>query len=172
MDRYNRKLNIFCELGRAFAKLSTCKRRETGAVVFPVDCSAVLAVGYNGPARGLPNDACTGQVGACGCAHAESNAITKLSPNIMQPCLMFTTLLPCIACANAIVNCGMIVGILYDTEYRNERGNKIITQAGISIVHTDHLGDSIHDQVRQWRDIGRIPERATSADWAHGVHRL
>ncbi len=163
MNRYVDKLVKFVRFGIDLATLSTCRRTKNGAVVFPCNCSAVYAIGYNGPARGLPNDGCTGVKGECGCAHAEGNAIAKLDPQRAKPCIIYCTSMPCAWCANLIINVRVVVGVVYSAEYRSEHGRKLLLQAGIPFVGVRLLFESglnfeapIYDTLRQWRKAGTV----------------
>lgn len=52
-----------------WSERSTCKRpnRSIGAVITNSTMDKILAIGYNGPPRGLLNDSCRNVVGNCGC---------------------------------------------------------------------------------------------------------
>src|SRR5687768_6076870 len=78
-DRVREKLAAFWAFTESLAGLSRCTRLRVGCVVIRPDFSEVLAVGYNGPPRGVPNDACRGGAGACGCIHCEANALVKIN---------------------------------------------------------------------------------------------
>lgn len=131
MNRDEIKLRKFARFADDLAGLSTCKRKSVGCVVMPADFSQVLSIGYNGPPEGLPNDSCEGAdaVGACGCVHAEMNAVIKL--HTRTPCMMFTTVSPCLLCAGAIINKRVIRLVLYDREYRDRGGILRLGEAGI-----------------------------------------
>jgi len=128
--------------GDDLAKLSDCKRQQQGAVIFPVDCSMVYSIGYNGPARGRSNTSCLGEdaVGFCGCAHAECNAVAKFNPHSAKESVMYCTTEPCAWCANAILNAGRIRGIIYRNTYRDPQGRNIIVDSSrISMIAVAHL---------------------------------
>ena len=104
-----------------------------GAVVVTPELSEVLAIGYNGPARGRPNDSCRGGEGACGCAHSESNAIAKLGSHRSDLVLVSTTS-PCEHCAGLVANCLRISHVVYDKPYRDPTGLTLLRDAGIVAV--------------------------------------
>lgn len=131
-DRARRKLEAFYEITRRLADLSMCKRDKTAAIVFPGDFSAIWAIGYNGPARGLDNDFCTGESGRCGCAHAEANAVGKLQQH-GQLGIMLATKAPCVACANAVINCSKIDLVFWGEPHRDTAGLRHLKRAGISV---------------------------------------
>ncbi len=132
-ERFLMKLDRFIGFAWQLASLSTCKRRQNGAIIFPVDCGVVSAIGYNGPARGLSNDRCTGVKGDCECAHAEVNAIAKCH-SIDTRNILFSTSSPCVQCANAIINSGMVRAMIYDRAHSDPRGIGMLTEAGIYAI--------------------------------------
>ena len=134
MERYLKKIRALTSVGQQLAELSTCKRLQVGAIIFPVDCSAIYAIGYNGPSRGLPNDSCTGKENACGCVHAEANAVVKFNNDISKPSILYSTRLPCARCAALILNCTNIIGVVWDESYRDNEGHKLLLNGGINVV--------------------------------------
>lgn len=134
LNRYSRKVMKMIRFGRDLATLSTDPRISVGCVVFPVDCSAVLGIGYNGAARGVPHSSINtsappGSYGS-GAAHAEANALIKMQP-YLGPCIMFTTLSPCAGCAPLIVNKGNIVCVFHDAEFADEVGARVLAAANV-----------------------------------------
>jgi deoxycytidylate deaminase len=101
-------------------------------VVTP-ELSEVLAVGYNGPPRGSPNDACRGGEGSCGCIHGEANAIAKLS-GTRDGLVLLTTTAPCEHCAGLVVNCMRVGYIVYGRAYRDPAGLGVLGAAGVVAV--------------------------------------
>lgn len=149
INRYIAKLQRFIRFGDSIAGLSTCKRAKVGAVVFPCDCTAVYAIGYNGPVRGSDNDSCRDGEGNCGCAHAEGNAIAKLSA--IKPSLIYCSTSPCEFCANMIINSCTIVGCICGSIYRDKTGllkllkrMRCLNSKGLNV-----------DNVLEWWHIGR-----------------
>lgn len=137
MQRHNLKLGTFRAFAYDLASLSTCKRNCVGAIVFPGDFSAVLAIGYNGPAKNRPNDSCTGERRNCGCAHAEANAVAKLPWSTQaERFVMFCTRTPCVFCANNIINCGRIWEYVYDAEVDHpvREGLALLREVGIQVT--------------------------------------
>jgi len=116
---------------------STCKRdnRKIGAVITSDDMTQVLALGYNGPAKGLPNDSCRNTEGNCGCLHAEMNAIAKVN-NTIEDKILFVTMQPCEMCASLIAQAN-IWKVYYLNDYRNNDGLKILSDCGIQYDQID-----------------------------------
>ena len=130
MDRQRQKLEIMFSFARRFCYLSMCKRSLQACIIFPKDCSRVLAIGYNGPARGIDHDSCTGEPFHCGCVHAETNALIKLTD--YSPSIMFSMMTPCKLCAAAIINANCITDYWYDSEYRILDGKHLLEKGGIT----------------------------------------
>jgi len=104
------------DLAIDIGKKSTCgiPNRKIGCVVVSEDNTKVLAIGYNGGAKGDDNSCeyrggLEVKVGSsrCTCVHAEMNAMTKLDPS--NPCYKkaYLTLAPCNLCWKLIVNAGI-----------------------------------------------------------------
>jgi len=131
-------------LARASALRSGCVDRKVGAVV--VDArNVVVGTGYNGLARGLPNcdddDPCPGRRRSrCAAVHAEVNALISAGHRAIGGTIA-TTCSPCIHCAGAIVNAGVvrvIVGELWK-RHTEDLGTgwsprDILHAAGIELV--------------------------------------
>lgn len=119
-------------LARALARRSTCARASVGCVVVSSDNHRVLAIGYNGNARGFPNACDSTEPGNCGCIHAEDNCLIKLDYAPHTGRRMYITCSPCKTCAKRIVNAG-IDEVIYDTEYRNTDGIFLLNAAGVLV---------------------------------------
>ncbi len=136
----------FAEL---LAARSTCTRAHVGAVVTDASMLQVLGIGYNGNARDLPNGCDDPEAqGACGCIHAEINALLK-APGIVPGKILFTTTAPCAACAKAIINSN-VAHVYIRSFYRETRGLELLDLAG---VRAWQLGD---DAAVGWR-LRRTP---------------
>jgi deoxycytidylate deaminase len=122
------KLLKFAEMTNALKDLSTCKRLQVSAIIIPYDYTQVYSIGYNGPPKLKANDSCRAEEGACGCVHAEINAMIKLNPIGIKPSILIASTAPCEACAGAILNCDPIIGIVYLNAYRNTAGIDLIDE--------------------------------------------
>ena len=116
---------IWMNLAEAIATRSTCNipHRSIGCVITRWDNTKVLALGYNGSAKGDDNSCeYTGsddvKVGSsrCTCVHAEMNALTKLDSGLFGKKRMYVTLSPCRLCYKLIVNAN-ISELVYKTEH-------------------------------------------------------
>lgn len=126
------KIMAFYGLAESLARLSRCGRLRVGCVVVTSDMREVVAVGYNGPPAGVDNDACREGEGACGCVHAEANALVKLATRERGLTLMTTTS-PCEHCAGLTVNSGKVSVVIYGGAYRDLSGLELLTNAGVSV---------------------------------------
>lgn len=116
--------------------MSTCRRLRVGCVVITPKMTEVLAVGYNGPPAGIDNLSCDqSAVGACGCVHAEANAVIKMG-RVDEPATMIVTTSPCRHCAGVIINSRKIGRVIYDSEYRLGDGAVALRAAGVECVST------------------------------------
>lgn len=122
--------DIYMEFAKLMARRSTCKRAQVGAVVVTSDNHRVLAVGYNGGARGLFNDCLSEEPGKCGHLHAEVNALIKTNYHDAAQKKIYVTSSPCFNCAVAIVNAG-IREVIYLEEYRDPSGLELLRDANI-----------------------------------------
>lgn len=113
------------EIAVTLSKRSTCSRAAVGACVTDPEMLQILGIGYNGNARGLDNDCDRPTAGSCGCVHAELNALLK-APGLVAKRL-FTTHAPCINCAKAILN-GGVISVAYIVRYRDPAGVELLRQ--------------------------------------------
>lgn len=131
--RLTHKIEYLCAFAYKLAELSMCKRLRVAAIVFPIDCSRIYAIGYNGPPAGMPNDSCANAEGQCGCVHAEANAIMKTNLDVAKPAILYSTASPCLNCAGLIVNSGIIRMVLYGHKYRSSTGEDRLFHANIGV---------------------------------------
>jgi deoxycytidylate deaminase len=124
------KLNAFRVFLDSLAGLSFCKRAQTAAIVLTPDLREVLAIGYNGPPAGRNNESCREVEGACGCIHAEANALVKLHSRASDLILLSSTS-PCEHCAGLVINSGRIHAVIYLKEYRDRTGLVLLKEAEV-----------------------------------------
>ncbi len=133
----------FMSMAELASKRSTCLRRQVGAVI--VRDNQVLATGYNGAPKGLPNCCDTNEclrekLGVpsgerqelCRAVHAENNAITQCAVNGVS-CkggTLYVTASPCIMCTKQIINAG-IIRIVAGEMYGENMGSKMLEESGI-----------------------------------------
>lgn len=132
-EREKQKLRTFMKCAHEIASLSTCKRKSSGALLMTPDFGEVMAVGYNGPARGLPNDSCREEK-PCGCAHAEMNCLVKARASTRQ-LLLLSTRAPCWNCACAIVNSWAVTKVVYARpSTAGVEGLELLARAGVQVL--------------------------------------
>ena len=95
----------------------------------------VVAIGYNGNAKGLPNKCDSSVPGNCGCIHSEVNALVK-APGGMLDKVVFVTDSPCVMCGKLMINSG-VTHVFYRRPYRDPTGVELLTSAGVTPVHYD-----------------------------------
>ena len=131
-------------MAEELAKRSTCARLQVGSVITTADLTQVLGIGYNGNARGLPNQCDSPEAGACGCIHSEMNCLTKAGSQSPGK-VMFVTASPCAMCAKMVINTN-VARVYYRDAYRDAAGLRILEQGGVEVIHYD-----------RWRDLWRGP---------------
>lgn len=119
---------MFMDIAEIVAKRSACLRNNVGAVVVNEN-NNIVAIGYNGPAAGVPQ--CTRDICHAGCdlaIHAEDNAILRMPRALIGEdgpdftYRIFCTVSPCIKCAKLIVKRKDIKEVYYRYEYRERSG--------------------------------------------------
>ena len=151
--RLEKVASSMLRIAAVLAHRSTCRRARVGAVVTDSEQLQILGIGYNGAARGLPNGCASDTPGACGCVHAEQNALLK-APGARPDPWLFTTHSPCLNCARAIANSG-ITHVIYLGAYRDASGLELLEQAGIAVAqHNDPLAVALleDDKLHLYRD--------------------
>lgn len=143
-----KEIGAHLDVAARYAKLSTARRLQVGAVV--VKDNRIISIGYNGTPPGWDNN-CEEKVYKIdgylvdeeGCyelqtkpevIHAEENAIAKLarSHESGEGAAMFITHAPCRQCAKLILVSG-ITSVYYRDTYRDTAGIKLLQQGGIAV---------------------------------------
>ena len=133
---------VYMRMAEELAKRSTCARLQVGTVLTDAGLENVVAIGYNGNARGFPN-ACDGiEPGRCGCIHSEQNALVK-APGRLQGKVVFVTASPCVACAKLMIQAN-VTHLFYRQAYRDPAGLEVLRQGGVATV-----------EYTRWRDAWR-----------------
>lgn len=134
------------DMAVVMARRGTCSRASVGVVVARE--GRVLTTGYNGAPRGLkhclhPPDETSASRDAeaptCTLAvHAEANAVAFAARHgiALAESALYTTLSPCIPCAQLIVNAG-IRSVYVDVPYRNLSGVRLLNEAAIIVFTRD-----------------------------------
>lgn len=116
---------IYMSLATKMAERATCLRTNSAGELMKVGCAIVtpdfrkvLAIGYNGNATGLKNACDSTEAGACGCIHAEANAVINCDVPRDTKKVVFATHLPCVMCAKMLINLGGVSKVYYLNDYR------------------------------------------------------
>ncbi len=132
----------FMKLAALVGERSTCLRHNIGAVI--VRDRRLIATGYNGSAKGMPNCVEVGclkdglgiKTGTgheiCRAVHAEMNAIIQGASHgiSVEGTTMYCTHTPCTLCARMIVNAGITRVVSYH-DYSDESARKFLELAGV-----------------------------------------
>lgn len=126
--------NFYINVAKKAAQLSYCKRRKVGAVLVDGTGENILAFGYNGTIKGMPNvcELEDGTTDNTRVLHAETNAIMKVarSTNSTEGSLLFVTLSPCVECAKIIIQAG-VSKVYFEAAYRSLEGLAVLNKSGI-----------------------------------------
>lgn len=131
---------VYMRMAEELAKRSTCARLQVGTVITDANLENVVAIGYNGNARGFPNQCDSDEAGKCGCIHSEMNALVK-SPGHLREKVAFITASPCVMCAKLIVQAN-ISHVFFRHRYRNPAGLEVLGQGGVVSVHYTRWKDA------------------------------
>jgi dCMP deaminase len=134
---------VYMRMAEELAKRSTCARLKVGTVITDKSLQNVVSIGYNGNARGFPNECDTTEAGKCGCIHSEMNALVK-APGQMPEKVAFVTASPCVMCAKLVVQSN-VTHLFYRERYRVPSGLEILEKGGVHAVHYHRWKD-------HWRD--------------------
>ena len=126
MSRIERE-QMFMNIAEVVAGRSACLRNNVGAVIVN-EQNNIVAIGYNGPASGIPQCIESNCHKGCSLAiHAEDNAIRRMPEQKQLPMegnryRIFVTVSPCLDCAKLIRERGDITEVYYRYEYRDRSG--------------------------------------------------
>ena len=126
---------MFMDIAEVVAKRSACLRNNVGAVIVN-EQNNIVAIGYNGPAAGVPQ--CTREECHAGCdiaIHAEDNAIRRMPiyNRGLHHYRLFCTVHPCKNCAKLIGERGDIEEVYFRYPYRDPTGIYYLLSKGIKV---------------------------------------
>jgi dCMP deaminase len=140
MDRPSRE-QTFMEVARVFARRSTCRRGQVGAVL--VRDRRIIATGYNGAPSGARNCLELGclvpeenpDLGCQRSIHAEANIIayTARHQGGALGSTLYSTASPCLKCAQLIAAAG-IEKVIYENPYRITDGMELLDSLFIPCI--------------------------------------
>lgn len=142
------------KVAEAWAEQSTCSRISVGCVI-ALD-GRTLSSGFNGAPRGMQHcnhtcdceasvewherhktqehyEDCQSGPSGCVAVHAEANAIAFAARHgiALLGSTLYTTLTPCVKCAQLIINAG-VATVAWRTIYRDVSGLDLVVASGIS----------------------------------------
>lgn len=124
--------SYFMKIAVDVSERSTCDRAMVGCVL--VLEKRILTTGFNGSPSGQPHCDEVGHLmveGHCvRTIHAETNAIIQAALHGVSTkgCTCYVTHFPCINCAKALINAG-IVRLVYDVDYRKDPNSVAFLEA-------------------------------------------
>jgi dCMP deaminase len=146
IDMKQKWIDAFMDTAERFARLSSAKRLQVGAVV--VKDNRIISIGYNGMPSGWTNE-CEEivEVHEDGgvvtktkdeVIHAEANAILKLARDgeTGNGASLFCTHAPCVHCAKLIYGAG-ISSVYYRSSYRDEIGIDFLMKCNIEVIKAE-----------------------------------
>jgi dCMP deaminase len=131
---------VYMRMAEELAKRSTCLRLRVGTVLTDPQMENVVAIGYNGNARGFPNSCDSTEPGRCGCIHSEQNALVK-APGHLRGKVAFVTASPCVACAKLMIQAN-VGHLFYRQAYRDPKGLDVLREGGVvTVLYTRWMND-------------------------------
>lgn len=126
---------VLMDIAVLIAQRSTCPRKHVGAVVARE--GRILVTGYNGAPAGMPHCEHNDPYEVNGCTmavHAEANAVAYAARYgiDLSNSTIYTTLTPCLACAQLLINCG-INRVVCSERYRDIIGVDLLKAAGLKV---------------------------------------
>ena len=134
-------IEAYMDVAERFAKLSSAKRLQVGAIVVKDD--RIISIGYNGMPSGWDNN-CEDHIQLSDdtittktkpeVIHAEANAIAKLAKGNESGdgSTMFLTHAPCIDCAKQMYAMG-VKTVYYRDSYKNTDGLTFLEKCSIMV---------------------------------------
>jgi dCMP deaminase len=134
---------VWMDVARQIAARSYDPRLKVCAIMVPEDNTGILALGYNGNAKGLPNEAESLEPGQSGMVHAEVNCLIKAPFHFPLKKHMYVTHSTCRQCAKLVINAN-VSRVVYGELYRDASGLDLLRSAGIEVC-------SIEEAVKEAR---------------------
>jgi dCMP deaminase len=127
------KDELFLAMAFLVSTRSSCTRRNVGCIITDEN-GEKIAMGYNGGPKGGRNTCARAEASACGCIHAEVNAVIKTTFD--GPKTAYVTISPCELCALALVNAG-VTRVVVGNVYRDEVGLDLMREVGVAVEVKD-----------------------------------
>jgi dCMP deaminase len=138
----------FMRLAYVTAERGSCRRKQVGAIIVRDSDKRIVAGGYNGAPRGMPDclevgcdvRVIDGRESCVRTLHAESNAL-DLAGKLQGDHTLFSTVIPCRLCALRIIQAG-IKSVVY-AEYYESQGTKEVMALFMSPL--DPKSDGVYE---------------------------
>ena len=124
---------MWMDVARTLARRSYDTRLKVCAIMVPEDNTGILALGYNGNAKGLPNEAESLEPGQSHFVHAEANCLIKAPFHFPLKKHMYVTHSTCRACAKLVINAN-VSRVVHGEMYRDASGLDLLRSAGIEVM--------------------------------------
>lgn len=108
--------STYIQIAKLIASHSHDPKYKVGAIIVNDANGAIVGLGYNGRGKGRPNQRLSMETGRSGFAHAEMNAISRVSWEMNCSYTLYSTLSPCEICAALILN-NPIKRVVYAEKY-------------------------------------------------------
>ena len=120
------------EIAKSISALSTCNRRQVGAVI--IRDGRCISWGFNGVAPGEPHCNHVDDEPCANAVHAESNAIAFAARQGIstESAELFVTVSPCSTCARLVIAAG-ICRVTYHEPYRDSSGVELLERLGVGV---------------------------------------
>jgi dCMP deaminase len=134
------------DTAHVMSRRGTCSRRQVGVVIALDD--RICSTGFNGAPRGMahcvhPPDERSSELEptapTCQWAvHAEANAVAFAARSgiALDGATLYTTLSPCVVCAQLVINAG-ITRVVCAVRYRDATGINLLDEAGVAVEILD-----------------------------------
>lgn len=154
------------------AQRGSCQRKRVGALIVRDADKRIIASGYNGAPRGLPDClevGCDVRVidgrGSCvRTLHAESNALDTCG-TLLDFHTLYTTVIPCRNCALRILQHVGIKRVVYH-EYYESQGTKEVRDLFEPVLAKDERGVPMHRGQRVVMKHLVVPNEVVQATYA------
>lgn len=125
---------MLMRIAETISMRGTCTRAHVGAVL--AIHNRIISTGYNGSPAGMAH--CThpyGEKEPClTSVHAEANTVAFAAQqgNATDGATLYTTMTPCLPCAQLLVNAG-VKRVVCGKQYRETAGVDLLVEAGIIV---------------------------------------
>ena len=132
-------IDFMMNMAYVVANNSLDPHKKVGAVI--ANKQDVIAYGWNGTPYGYPINDCKddNEKTLPEVVHAEINAIAKAAATThsTRDAAMFTTTIPCVECAKAIIQAGITAVVYKEEENKCQKGSDLLLKCGVLLIKQD-----------------------------------